>query len=193
MSYKLYEYYCKGKSMEISEIEVMKALGNSNYIGLYLQYFEKQINIEQELQKDLANAPNYYAWVSIASENVLYDICKTIHWNTDNYKIFDASYYKRLENILNAHSLTEEQKNSILLFLKIRHLMVHKGFPNLHEVPTKKSRKIAPDLFFDEHDVEILVEKLKKPSYFVELKQQYEKAIEAINACRQPGSRVLHY
>jgi len=168
--------------MPISLNESLSVFGNSNHLGGFLGHYENGIKANQETEKPLTQAPNYFAWISTASEQVFYRIREMIYVNTEEHGVFDQPYTFLLDYIFENHDPTEEQTESILLFAKIRHLIVHKGFPNPHTAPSENSRNIAKGRAFTSEDVEALAEQLHSPKCYPNLYAKHRIAIKAIDS-----------
>lgn len=156
--------------------EVLAVTGNSNYISSYLAYFES--NIEQG--RYLSDSPDYYAWLCIASERVLYRLREMMFFNEKDSGVFDLNYKPLIDRAFSNYSFDAKDKESILLFAKIRHIMVHKGFPNPHEIPSSNERPITNDTIFGKAEVWELVEYLRSLANFHDLKEKYNKAVGSI-------------
>ena len=168
--------------MSISENDSLAVSGNSIHLAHIIGYFEKQIEKNGEVEKYLVDAPNYYAWLHIASEHMFYRIKELFYVNTEDHKAFDLPYMTLLTQLLNDYSLTKEQIEAVLLFAKIRHLLVHKGFPHPHISPTQNSRKIATGYPFSAEMVSDLANVLKKPSCYPDLQKKYDLALHCIES-----------
>ncbi|MFA7369347.1 MAG: hypothetical protein WC334_06860 [Kiritimatiellales bacterium] len=172
--------------MDIKGKEFFAVTGNSNHIPSYLDYFES--NIEQG--RCLIDSPNYYAWLCIASERVLYRLREMIFFNEKDPEIFDCNYRPLIDRAFSNYSFDAKDKESILLFAKIRHIIVHKGFPNPHEIPSSNERSIANGTTFGKAEVWELVRFLRSPANFHDLKEKYDKAIRSICEKEKSGD---HY
>ena len=160
--------------------DTLSVSGNSNHLGGFLSYYEQQIEERSETGRPLTDAPNYYAWMHIASEQVFYRIRELIYFNANDETAFDKEYKKLLNIAFNNYKFSPDEKETIVLFAKIRHLLVHKGFPNPHVTPSNRGNEIAKGHPFTKEDVWILVNKLREPSTFHELSEKYDIAMGAI-------------
>jgi hypothetical protein len=176
--------------MPISIEESLSVFGNSNHLGGFLQDYETAIDQNGEVKKPLTKAPNYFAWINAASGQVFYRIREMIYINTEDHAVFDAPYKSLLNHVLERYELTEEQIEAILLFAKIRHLLVHKGFPNPHIAPSENEREIAKDRSFDGSEVQSLAERLHSPACYTELRNVHRVAMLAISSCEK---EFTHY
>jgi hypothetical protein len=165
--------------------ESMSVFGNSHYQSDFLAYYESQIQENSETSKLLTQAPNYYAWIHIASENVYYRIKEMIYVNETNIESFNFPYKRLLDHLFSSHDITQEQKDAILLFAKIRHLLVHKGFPNPHTAPSDDERKLTENFIFSSTEVKATTTLLRNPACFNELKDSFSLASKSISALQQ--------
>lgn len=158
-----------------------------------LSNIEKSIIANHETSKSLIEAPNYYAWITIAPTCIFLKIQELVYNAEDNIDVFDWGYRQLLNYVFNKIKHDELQINAILEFAKIRHLLAHKGFPDPHRIPSegsKKSREIATNYKFDYQQVHDLAKKLRSPSYFAELKAQYMTAVRAIDSLGSDSNRA---
>jgi hypothetical protein len=166
---------------ELLVTETLASLGNSDYIGCYITYYADQIIRNEENAKCLIKAPNYYAWLSAASEYIYYKIRVFHFFKHDAPEFFEESYYKITNKLIAENKLSNDQKDAIYLFAKIRHLIVHKGFPNTHEEPAKSTKHpISHEQPFDADEVQKLCKQIELPSEFTNLQEKFKLAINAI-------------
>jgi hypothetical protein len=169
--------------MPIYLTESLSVSGNANHLGGFLQDYEDAIDLNGEIDKPLTKAPHYFAWINTASEQVFYRIRELIYINSEDHSVFDAPYKSLLDYVIENGRLSEAQIEVILLFAKIRHLLVHKGFPNPHLAPSEKSREIAKGKPFTACEVSSLAERLQSPACYVQLRDQHRAAMQAIESC----------
>jgi hypothetical protein len=76
---------------------VFASIGNQGIWGNHLKYFEQKIKELNEVDKTISNAPNYFAWISLASEYIAWNIKVFCFFHSDlnDEKVFDEGY-KRL-------------------------------------------------------------------------------------------------
>ncbi|MDF7809673.1 hypothetical protein P4E94_19700 [Pontiellaceae bacterium B12219] len=167
--------------------DTLATTGNSHHIGSFLAHFESNIEKNEISKNSISDSPNYYAWLCIASERVLYRIRELIYFNEGDSEAFENGYAKLVNRLFSNYSLSSPEKESIILFLKIRHLVVHKGFPNPLEAPAnRENNSIANGIDFTKQDVWDLVHKLRVPSSFPELKNDYRLAMKSISHLEKP-------
>jgi len=168
--------------MAISLEESLAVCGNSNHLRGFLACYEAKIEENSESEKRLPDAPHYFAWIHFASEQVFYRIKEMIYLIEQDEKAFDRPYKSLLNYLILKHDLSSEQQDVILLFAKIRHLLVHKGFPNPHITPFQNKREIAKGHFFDTSEVKELVHLLCSPKFYPSLRKKFLLAMEAISS-----------
>lgn len=168
--------------MPVSMHESLSVFGNSNYLRCFLHDYECKIEEDKEFDKPLFKALNYFSWINIASAQVFYRIREMIYVNTENEKVFDDSYKALLNYVIKECKLSDDDLDAIILFAKIRHLLVHKGFPNPHIAPTNKELEIATGRKFTAKEVNELASFLQKPSNYKFLQSKYEMAMKAIGS-----------
>lgn len=168
--------------MAITISDSLSVFGNSNHLVGFLASYEEKIVENAEAEKPLSKAPNYYAWIHIASEQVFYRIKEMIYVNEENESSFDMPYKSLLNRLLSNYEPSKEQIEAIILFAKIRHLLVHKGFPNPHVCPSSNNRDIANGYPFNAPQVNELAHYLQSPDCYPELKEKFTIAVNAISS-----------
>ena len=189
----LFNNIVRMRPMPISLRDSLAVFGNSNHFAGFLKYYETEIEKRCELEKSLAKAPNYYAWIHIAAEQVFYSIREMIYINDKDEKAFDLSYKSLLNSLFSKSHLSREQVEAILLFAKIRHLLVHKGFPNPHVLPAENEREIANGYSFNVEEVQKIAEMLSSPKCFSNLKSKFSIAMKAISSIEQEFDHVFPF
>lgn len=164
---------------------MLSVSGNSNHLGCFLADFEAAIKNNNEEGKSFTMAPNYYAWICAASEHVFYSIREIMYLNTEDDQVFDFAYTKLLNYIIENNSCNKEELESILLFAKMRHLIVHKGFPNPHVVPSENEREIAKGHTFRKSEIEEMAVMLRNTNSFTSLYESHRCAIKAISSLQK--------
>lgn len=162
-------------------IELLTSIGNETHLTSYISYFESQIEKNEEYNRLLTQSPNYYVWLYLTSDFIFYSIRQLLYWNNNkDEKFFDETYKKLLDQLFEQCQFEDKTKECIILFAQIRHLLVHKGFPNLHSAPIKNSRPLAKGINFDEAEIFRVSEKIKSPQEYKALKNSYKLALESI-------------
>jgi len=168
--------------MPISLDESLVVFGNSNHLGHFLTYYETKIEEYGETEKDLTYAPNYFAWVYFASEQVFYRVKEMVCWNEQNEKTFDWTYKTLLDHLFSTYTPDVKEREALLLFAKIRHILVHKGFPNPHVTPSNNKREIAKGHIFEVSEIIQLTSSLSSPKFYPSLRKKFSLAITAISS-----------
>lgn len=160
--------------------DTLSSLGNNNVVGRFIAHYETCIKSDKEQQKSLSDTPNYFAWLSVSSEHILYSLRMLLFWKTQDSEVFDLAYSKLIDRSFDEFAFNEEEKEKVLLFTRIRHLIVHKGYPNPHVAPSKNSRNISKGQKFNEEEIFRLSAKLRNPRNFDELNTKYKETISII-------------
>ncbi|WFP49786.1 hypothetical protein PL263_17000 [Methylomonas sp. EFPC3] len=153
--------------------DTLAVTGNIHHLSGYISYFEHQVEARRECDNILTECPNYFAWLYISSESIYYKIKELIYFNEKDHTVFDKPYSELLNLLFSSFALSNEGKKRVLIFSKIRHLLVHKGFPNPHFTPSNTPRRLASDIPFDLDDVWNVCEKLRDPKVYFDLKTDY--------------------
>jgi len=154
--------------------DLLSAIGNKNHTETFLAHYATEIRNNTEMSKQLHAAPNYYAWLCVASEHVLYSARMYIYRITTNQAVFDYQYKQTLDWFQNNNNpLSSSAREGLVLFTKIRHILVHKGFPNPHEVPSSNDRLLQNGQVFTSEEVRDTVSEIVNPSYFNYLSEKY--------------------
>lgn len=119
--------------------------------------------------------------IYFASEQVFYRIKEMIYLVEQDEKAFDQTYKWLIDHLISNYSLSGEQLDEILLFAKIRHILVHKGFPNPHVTPSQNKREIAKGYLFDASEVKELVHSLCSPKFYPSLRKKFSLAMRTIS------------
>ena len=172
-------------------LEALAGLGNSSHLYGYIMEYEKRIDAEKETAKSLAECPNYYAWVTVASEFVYYTVKETLFLggNATNVDIYELGYADLLNRIFADPKMTPALKDDLLLFARIRHLIVHKGFPNPHQAPSRAERTLAKGEVYDFASVWEVARRLRGPSGFPSLKDAFRRVQSGLREIRGPFSK----
>ena len=156
--------------------DLLGAIGNKNHTAAFLGHYSSEIDRNSERDKELHDAPNYYAWLCVASEHILYSARLYIYRVTTDQAVFDYTYKKTLDWFSdNSHPLSSGAFDELVLFTKIRHILVHKGFPNPHEFPANNGRHITKGIVFTSDDVKTTTNDISNPSYHVVLAEAFER------------------
>jgi hypothetical protein len=114
------------------------SLGNLNHWGCWVAGLEAQIAERSEDKRALDGAPNYVAWLLMSAEHLTYRL--RWHFYADGCfgdgKVFDARYSDLLERcgaVMNEPVLSDAE-----FVINVRHVIVHKGFPNPQAAPMQR-------------------------------------------------------
>lgn len=167
--------------MTINLIDTLSVFGNMNYLSGYISHLETEIVKNKETDGFLHEAPNYYYWLLSSSEYVYYKIRELLFYKNKDYKVFDYSYKSLLDELFEKYGLCDQQKEYIIYFAKIRHILVHKGFPNPHIVPSENERPITKGVILKKDEMKRICDFLKEPKHYESLKIQYDLIIKEIS------------
>ncbi len=182
--------------------DLLASLGNENIIGHTLAYLELRAREECEQRKSLADAPNYVAWLWISAEEVFNEMrrwCFSMSKLTDG-SVFDHSYqdlvdlvFRHLEtaNTLSVIDL-ETLRSSVEFVLIARHVIVHKGFPNVYSAPSKKARKLPKSLIGNQitaADAQA-IRAILKDRRFSTIAERFHSVRRILNLVDHPLARV---
>jgi len=168
------------RTMTISAEETIATTSNTDFARNFIAYFEGKIEENKENEKYLSDAPNYYAWLRLSSEYVTQLIKEMIYINNRAPEAYDYSYMKLLDTLISDGNLDEEQKENIILFAEIRHVMVHKGFPNPHATPSNNEKPIIKGYVLTNSRVKDVAYLIREPSSYFGLKNKFTSAINAV-------------
>jgi len=129
--------------------ETMAAVGNCNHWGHWIRSLEAMIECHNEHRQALTLAPCYVSWLLMKSEFVFYLMRLHLYANSklEDDVVFDANYKALIKGI--TPSAPSHVLEDIQLALQIRHLLIHKGFPNPHEAPLANGRAFGRKDFAD--------------------------------------------
>jgi len=172
--------------MTHSLTETLAVLGNSNHLLGFIEHYEAQIEVRRGEASSLSYAPNYYAWLSVTSEYVYYAVKQLVFLRSQasDTAVFNLTCTKLLEQLWAIAGVTQRLKDDILLFARIRHLLVHKGFPNPHDVPTLKERSLEDGVEYTANEVWEVRNRLKSPREYTDFKPVFARVIQELAGLR---------
>ena len=166
--------------------DLLSAIGNKNHTAAFLDHYSSEIERNSEQDKGLHDAPNYYAWLSVTSEHILYSARMYIYRVTTNQAVFDYTYKETLDWFHgNSHPLSSNAFDNLVLFTKIRHILVHKGFPNTHEIPANNTRPITKGYSFASNDVKNTTNDISNPSYYRVLSEAFKNLCDEMTQAQK--------
>lgn len=188
----------KDKKMLVGN--VLGSFGNENIRGQHIAYFEKRLIEENEdTQKDVTLAPNYYAWLCLMSEHLFWmmrNFCfRQNAFSHDNLVLMYNELITRFcDTCLSLGTFSEKQLQNLfeiaIRLLEIRHAIVHKGFPNLlpivfeNRLVRNKPSKIkgGSKERFTEESTRGSIEWFSNPQNFVEIRNEFYVLIKAMGS-----------
>lgn len=168
--------------------EVLNSGGNLSYITTYLHHYESEIDRRREAEKDLSRAPMYYAWLSTASALVYALARDLLYWDkveVDLYKapdVFEADYLEVLNGLFKSKDMDAQLRADILLFAGVRHLIVHKGFPNLHASTLRRNRPLAAGAPYTKTEVMEVLALISDPKNYPKLLEAFQRVSQGIRS-----------
>jgi hypothetical protein len=170
--------------MDMNMRDTFAVDGNTHILFAYLSYFENQIESTKEYYRDISQSPNYYAWLSLASHLIYYRISELLYFNEKNADVFNWGYSQLVEKLFTLQSiaLSNEEKEGVILFVEIRHSLVHKGFPNFHNAPASNGRPIGTGIIFNKPEVNRVNAMLQSPKSYLVLKETFRTIIKKLNS-----------
>ncbi len=173
--------------MLIGNYEDLKSAGNIAHVENYIAHYADAIDKDDELRKVeqgyLYDAANYYAWLNATSEHVQYLARVYIFRKNSNPKTFDFNYKTTVDFLQSkcVADIGQESINKIVTFLKIRHILVHKGFPNPHSEPSSNNRPIVGGQIFTLEDVRDVSQRISHAVDFQCLKNDFDDVKESLS------------
>lgn len=137
------------------------------------------------MERPLTDCPNYFAWLFASSEYVYYMVREVLYVNHEDHEVFDAPYKTILDRLFANSNFGNKQKEDILFFAKIRHLMIHKGFPNPNLAPTMQARALASGIVFDNQEVWRVTHLVRDPKNFSQLKATLTSVIADLSSVQK--------
>lgn len=170
--------------MKHSLSDTLAVFGNDNHVPNFISQFEREIEVRNEPTKVLADAPNYFAWLCLTSEYAYYMVKRMLFLRKDggDSTVFNLPYKTLLDRLFEVAAVSVELRDDILLFARIRHLIVHKGFPNPHDEPAADERELAGGVVYSKRDVWEVCKRLRSPSTYPDLKSAFVRVRQGIQA-----------
>lgn len=161
--------------------DVLASLGNLNIWGNHLKYFVQKVKELNEVDKFISEAPNYFAWINLASEYIAWYIRGYCFFNSqlNNDIVFDENYKALIDRFSEFPQVKKSETvlDNSIYFIKVRHIIVHKGFPNPHKIPSRASRPISKGVSFGEDDVWLVRNEIMEPKHFPIIYSKFESII----------------
>ena len=148
--------------------------GNISHWGVWIRLLENTIESNREFEKPLSGASVYVAWMLMKSEYAFYRLraCRYVVGDFQNQDVFDKGYEWLLKSV--ATSMPPEIVEAARLGMLIRHILLHKGFPNLQDVPTDSGRG------FNRQEITQVCHFMQNPGSYHEIKQRLDSVIQWI-------------
>jgi len=116
-------------------LDGVSSLGNLNHWGGWRAALEEAIESKREQEKPLTCAASYVAWLLLSSEHIAYRLRWFLYARCDLQKprVFDYCYQTLLNECQKAMPVDVYEYAKFAV--KVRHILIHKGFPNLQKAP----------------------------------------------------------
>jgi len=159
------------------------ALGNRTHWESWIALLEDRIEADGEPEKPLADAVSYVAWLLFASEYIFYSLRwhEYVLGDQKDGDVFDWQYARLLRAA--SARMPSDVTESATLAVRIRHVLVHKGFPNPQEAPTTNP---ARSLEFSEDDVWDVRNTISRPANYPAIKARFD-SVRAWLSSNTPG------
>lgn len=148
------------------------SLGNENHWSWWIVHLEKKITADNEHAQALSKAGTYVAWLLLSSEFIFY----TLRWHLyavsgmQDGGVFNDTYSKLLDAV--ADEMPADVAEDATFAVQVRHIMVHKGFPNPQEAPAKAGGASGK---FGEREVWKVRDEIKSPANFSSIKARFDR------------------
>ena len=162
---------CNNPTSPEQFLDGIASLGNGAHWESWLALLERRINADREPEKTLSDAACYAAWLLLASEHV----CYALRWHVyvlgdrNDGGVFDMPYAQLLRTA--SDRMPSDVAESATLAVRIRHVMVHKGFPNPQEAPTTNPNRARE---FSERDVWEVTNTIRQPANYFAIKSRLD-------------------
>lgn len=156
-------------------MEGISSLGNLNHWGWWVATLESQIAERSEEKRPLADAPNYVAWLLMSAEHLAYRL--RWHFYADGSFgegiVFDEAYAALL---LRCKVIMPPGVHDAASFaISVRHVLVHKGFPNPHLAPMQRNGGKDAAAFLDVRDAMLM------PSNYPVIRAKFQSVHQWLN------------
>lgn len=146
--------------------DAIAASGNMNHWGNWIHALEERLRTQPP--RYLSEAEDYVSWLLMSPEYTVY-LLRWILFVKSNFidqDVFDASYSNLLTRIpADAPAIVQEH---LRFAVTVRHILIHKGFPNQHEVPSNRESTAGKADFIAQ-----VREVILKPESFLMLKERF--------------------
>tara|TARA_R110002073_G_scaffold36865_7_gene107209 strand:+ start:42 stop:578 length:537 start_codon:yes stop_codon:yes gene_type:complete len=155
-------------------LDGVAALGNANHWTSWLNHLEERMNTESESKKPLSDAATYVAWLLLSSEHVFYSLRWFLYVDSglQNGAVFNNQYKPLLSAV--TPRMPPKVAADAVFAVRVRHILVHKGFPNPQNAPTRRGGE------FSEEDVWEVRGKIASPSNYQEIKGRLDSVLRWI-------------
>ena len=149
--------------------DALASLGNQSYWSGWLSSLEMEIENRREVDGSLADAACYVSWLLLSAEYIVYRL-RWYFYVVGDFKetqVFNYGYTRLLNKCIEA--MPTEIQEQAKFAVRVRHIFVHKGFPNPQEEPAKRS----DDFFSGETDVKETLDQIVDLANYEKVKLQF--------------------
>ena len=150
---------------------VTASLGNENHWSWWIAGLETRIATDKEHARPLSEAGTYVAWLLLSSEFIFYRLRLYLYavGGMQDGGVFNDRYSELLDAV--AERMPADIAGDTAFAVRVRHIMVHKGFPNPQEAPTKAAGGHGK---FGEEEVWRVRDEIKAPSNYSSIKARFD-------------------
>lgn len=147
------------------------SLGNAPHWGGWIAQLESRIEAEAEAKKVLADAVSYVAWLLLSSERIFYSLRWYLysHSGLKDGSVFDWPYSRLIKEA--SAFMPADVQECTEFSVGVRHIFIHKGFPNPQEAPTKNR---AMSKGFSESEIWAIRNEIRQPANFSIIKARFD-------------------
>ncbi|MCK4581492.1 MAG: hypothetical protein KAU10_09070 [Dehalococcoidia bacterium] len=157
--------------------DALASLGNQSYWSGWLAFLEMEIESRKEVDGSLADAACYVSWLLLSAEYIVYRL-RWYFYVVGDFKeaqVFDEQYGPLLNRCTEA--MPTEIREHAKFAVRVRHIFVHKGFPNPQEEPAKRSGPF----FSGETDVRKIRDQIENPANYEKVKLKFHAVHSWLN------------
>ena len=153
---------------------------NQSYWNGWLASLEMEIESRKEVDRPLTDAACYVSWLLLSAEYIVY----RLRWyfyvagSFENAQIFNEPYGTLLDM---CKVMPTEIREHVQFAVTVRHIFVHKGFPNPQAEPTRRTRKLCSGEVFSKADVREIRDQIENPATYEKVKLKFHAVHSWLN------------
>ena len=155
-------------SGETGHIELAISKINADFWSSWIDQLRCKIEDSQEPKKDLKDAPHFVSWVLLSCEYLSSQLKSMTFINSGLYdsKSLDEGYVDTIKHY--KEKMDSNTFAAMRFTIGCRHVIIHKGFPNMHRQTLLKKRGFTNDELY------AILEVITNPSRFEEILQRFQ-------------------